>query len=180
MIYPFQVINLSSWSQDATLSTKASLAKDWHSAFSTHGLVSVIETRVLISISIIARIVLIPLKRFCWSVSCGNNLDPPEKVWLTNHGLEPLYARVNSEWETFCKLDQVEKEKYSAPRWGQMGMMVMGMIMVMIMTNGHWPWSWRLWWWWWSWRWWWGQLWWDTPTWQMEQVKNKNKLISRC
>ena len=116
MIYPFQVINLSSWSQDATLSTKASLAKDWHSAFSTHGLVSVIETRVLISISIIARIVLIPLKRFCWSVSCDNNLDPPEKVWLTNHGLEPLYARVNSEWEAFCKLDQVEKEKYSAPR----------------------------------------------------------------
>ena len=37
------------------------------------------------------------------------------KVWLTNHGLDSLYDCAQSEWATFCRLDQDEKEKYSAP-----------------------------------------------------------------
>jgi len=74
------VINLSSWGKNVPSSTKASFAKDWHSAFSTHGL-----------------------------------------VWLTNHGLDSLYDCAQSEWATFCRLDQAEKEKYSAPSYGCTG-----------------------------------------------------------
>jgi len=74
------VINLSSWNQDASSSTKASLAKEWHAAFSTHGL-----------------------------------------VWLTKHGLDPLYDIVQSEWKNFCRMDQAEKEKFSAPSYGCTG-----------------------------------------------------------
>jgi len=74
------VIDLSSWGKTVTSSTKASLAKDWHFAFSTHGL-----------------------------------------VWLTNHGLDSLYDCAQSEWATFCSLDQTEKEKYSAPSYGCTG-----------------------------------------------------------
>ena len=39
------------------------------------------------------------------------------KVWLTNHGLDSLYNSVQSEWRNFCKLDQEEKENFSAPRY---------------------------------------------------------------
>ena len=34
-----EVLDLSKWSKNASSSTKASLAKDWHAAFSSHGLV---------------------------------------------------------------------------------------------------------------------------------------------
>ena len=39
------------------------------------------------------------------------------KVLLTNHGLDSLYNSVQSEWRNFCKLDQEEKENFSAPRY---------------------------------------------------------------
>ena len=39
------------------------------------------------------------------------------KVWLTNHGLDSLFNSVQSEWRNFCKLDQEEKENFSAPRY---------------------------------------------------------------
>ena len=91
-----EVLDLSKWSKNASLSTKASLAKDWHLAFSSHGLVKEGLKPVI--------------ENFAFDKNFG-------KVWLTNHGLDSLYNSVQSEWRNFCKLDQEEKENFSAPRY---------------------------------------------------------------
>ena len=87
---------LAKWSKNASLSTKASLAKDWHAAFSSHGLVKEGLKPVI--------------ENFAFDKNFG-------KVLLTNHGLDSLYNSVQKEWKEFCKLDQEEKENFSAPRY---------------------------------------------------------------
>ena len=87
---------MSKWSKNASSSKKASLAKDWHAAFSSHGLVKE-GLKTVIEI-------------FAFDKNFG-------KVLLTNHGLDSLYNSVQSEWRNFCKLDQEEKENFSAPRY---------------------------------------------------------------
>ena len=91
-----KVLDLSQWSRNASSSTKASLAKDWHAAFSSHGLVKEGLKTVI--------------ENFAFDKNFG-------KVWLTNHGLDSLYNSVQSEWRNFCMLDQEEKENFSAPRY---------------------------------------------------------------
>ena len=91
-----EVLDLSKWSKNASSSTKASLAKDWQAAFSSHGLVKEGLKTVI--------------ENFAFDKNFG-------KVWLTNHGLDSLYNSVQSEWRKFCKLDQEEKENFSAPRY---------------------------------------------------------------
>ena len=87
---------MAKWSKNASLSTKASLAKDWHLAFSSHGLVKEGLKPVI--------------ENFAFDKNFG-------KVWLTNHGVDSMYKSVQSEWRNFCKLDQEEKENFSAPRY---------------------------------------------------------------